>query len=261
LADCVSGLFSLPGKIALVTGGSGDIGRVLALGLASAGATVAINGTNPGLLADVRAELVAVGGLAESFAADLADVAECERLVARVIERFGRVDVLVNCAGINRRQPILEVTPDDYERVMAVDLRAAYFVSQAAARVMIECGGGSIVHVGSINSAIGLATISVYAAAKAGLSQLTRNQAVEWAAHGIRVNCLAPGFIVTKLTEGPLFGDERKRRWMLDRIPLGRGGTPDELVGPLLLLASDAGSYLTGQTLYVEGGILSGSTW
>jgi NAD(P)-dependent dehydrogenase (short-subunit alcohol dehydrogenase family) len=260
-SDFLGRLFRLDGKTALVTGGSGDIGRALARGLAEAGAAVAVNGTSQAGTEAAVSELRALGLAAEPFVADLSDVFECEKLVERVVHAFGRLDVLVNCAGINRRKPILDVTPDDYEAIMAVNLRAAYFVSRAAARAMISQGGGKIVHIGSENSAIGLQTVSVYGAAKAGLSQLTKTMAIEWAEHGIQVNCLAPGFMHTRLTAVGLWGDERKQKWLLDRIPSKRPGEPADLVGTLLLLASRASDYITGQTIYVDGGFLAGSQW
>jgi|DewCreStandDraft_1066081.scaffolds.fasta_scaffold02258_9 NAD(P)-dependent dehydrogenase (short-subunit alcohol dehydrogenase family) len=254
-------LFDLGGRAALVTGGSGDIGRTLGRALAAAGADVALNGTSPERLDSARRFVAQPGVRVETFRADVADPEEARRLVEAVCEAFGRLDILVNCAGINIRKPILEVTPEDYEAVMGVNLRGAYFASQAAARVMIRQGGGKIIHIGSLSAEIGLPEISVYGIAKAGLQQLTRIMAVEWAPYNIQVNCLAPGFFRTRLTEGPLWGNERRRRWLESRIPMGRPGQPEELVGALLLLASDASSYITGQTIWVDGGVLAGSEW
>jgi NAD(P)-dependent dehydrogenase (short-subunit alcohol dehydrogenase family) len=254
-------LFSLRGKVALVTGGSGDIGRALCRGLASAGADVAINDISPAGLAAAQAEVGRLGTRVETFLADISDAADCRRLAQEVVERLGRIDVLVNCAGINKRQPILEVAPEDYDRIMAVNLRGAYFVAQAVVPHMIRQGGGKVVNISSETAAFGLSDVSVYGAAKAGLAQLTKTMAVEWAEHNIQVNCLAPGFCLTRLTDVSLWGDERKRRWLVERIPVRRPGQPEELVGTLLLFASGASSYLSGQTLYVDGGFLAGSPW
>lgn len=261
MGEGLNHLFDLTGRVALVTGGSGDIGRTLGRALAAAGADVALNGTSPERLESARSFVAQPRVRVEVFRADVSDPDGARGLVEAVCETFGRLDILVNCAGINIRKPILEVTPEDYEAVMGVNLRGAYFASQAAARVMIRQGGGKIIHIGSLSAEIGLPEISVYGIAKAGLQQLTRIMAVEWAPYNIQVNCLAPGFFRTRLTEGALWGNERRRRWLESRIPMGRPGKPEELVGALLLLASDASSYLTGQTIWVDGGVLAGSEW
>jgi NAD(P)-dependent dehydrogenase (short-subunit alcohol dehydrogenase family) len=197
----------------------------------------------------------------ETIVADLADVSACRSIVTQTVARFGKLDILINCAGVNRRTSLLDVTPEEYETIMAVNLRAAFFVSQEAARVMRANGGGKIINIGSLTCAIGLSEVGVYGASKAGLAQLTKTMAVEWAEYNIQVNCLAPGFFMTGLTEEALWGNEGKRRWMLDRIPMRRPGKPDDLVGLAVLLASPASSYLTGQTITVDGGLLAGSPW
>ncbi len=254
-------LFGLEGKVALVTGASGGIGQELALGLAGAGAQVVVSGRREARLAEIRDRITTAGGAAAVVPADL-DTAEAARaMVDQAHAAFGGLDILVNCAGMNRREPILEVRPESYEQIMAVNLRGPYFASQAVAPYLIERSGGAIIHIGSLNAATGVATVSVYAATKAALVQLTRNMAVEWAPHGIRVNCLCPGFLMTPLTETALWGDLPKRQWMLDRIPLNRPGRPEEMVGMTVLLASDAASYMTGQAVYLDGGFLAGSAW
>jgi NAD(P)-dependent dehydrogenase (short-subunit alcohol dehydrogenase family) len=180
--------------------------------------------------------------------------------VEGTVERFGRLDVLVNCAAVNRRMPILEMDVETYDSIMALDLRLPYFLSQRAARVMKEQGGGAIVNISSLNAAYALEHISVYGPAKAGLSQLTRVMALEWSEDGIRANAIAPGFMDTPLS-APIWADPDRRRWILNRVPVKRPGRPEELVGTCLLLASEAGSFLTGQTLYVDGGALAGGRW
>lgn len=253
--------FGLEGCVALVTGATGGIGRAIAAGLAAAGAAVVLSGRDGAALDAARRELEQAGGCVAAIDADLADVAACRRVVDSAVEAFGRLDVLVNCAGTNRRTPIAEVTPEEYDAIMAVNLRAAFFVSQAACRVMSANGGGRIINIGSLTCSIGLSDVSVYGASKAGLAQLTKTMAVEWATHNIQVNCLAPGFILTSLTEEALWGNDARRRWMLDRIPARRPGRPEDLVGLALLLASPASGYLTGQTITVDGGLLAGSPW
>ena len=253
--------FGLEGTVALVTGASGDLGCDIAVALSAAGASVALVGRNRATLEKVRRAIDDRGRPVEVFPADLSDVSSCHRVVAQTVERFGALTILVNCAGANRRTPLLEVIPDEYEAIMAVNLRAAFFTSQAAAHAMRANGGGKIINIGSITCTIGLENVGVYGASKAGLAQLTKTMAVEWATYNIQVNCLAPGFFQTTLTDDALWGDERKRRWMLDRIPSRRPGKPEDLVGLALLLASPASSYLTGQTITVDGGLLAGSPW
>ena len=174
-----------------------------------------------------------------------------------VIESFGSLDILVNCAGTNRRLPTVEVTQADYEQIMAINLRAPFLLSQGAAAFMAEHGGGRIVNIGSIAGELGLSGISVYEMSKAALRQMTRQMAVEWAPHNIQVNCVLPGFVKTKLTES-VWADDRRRRWMLRHIPLARGGDSSEVASVVLFLASPASSYVTGVSVPVDGGVLAG---
>ena len=177
------------------------------------------------------------------------------------MKAFGRVDVLINNAGTNRREPIFEVTRKTWDLISAVDLRLPYELSREVAKVMAEHQtGGAIVHIGSLNNAIGLEGVSVYGAHKAALCQVAKSMAIEWARHRIRVNALCPGFLLTPLSK-PLWDDPQKGSWILERSLMRRPGYPDELIGMLLLLASEAGSFITGQTMYVEGGWLAGTPW
>jgi NAD(P)-dependent dehydrogenase (short-subunit alcohol dehydrogenase family) len=254
-------LFSLAGRVAVVTGAAGGIGRWLAAGLGAAGAAVLVTDLDETGLEQVRVDLVGAGVETASVVVDLGDEDAPLRIVAAARERLGGVHVLVNNAAVNRRMPILEMDAETWDWITRIDLRLPYFLSQHTARAMIEQGeGGSIVNVSSLNAAYALEQISVYGPAKAGLSQLTRVMAVEWAAHGIRANAIAPGFMDTPLA-APIWANTDIRRWILNRVPLDRPGRPDELVGACLLLASEAGSFLTGQTLYVDGGALAGGRW
>jgi NAD(P)-dependent dehydrogenase (short-subunit alcohol dehydrogenase family) len=259
--EYLEGLFGLKGKAALVTGGSSGIGRELALGLAGAGASVVVSGRNTERLEETRKAIAGAGGQAVAVAAEMGDLESCRQAVDEAAGAFGGLDILVNCAGTNRRGPIVDVTPEAYDEVMAVNLKAPYFTSQAAVPHMRARGGGAIVHIASLTSSIGLAYVSIYGASKAGLAQLAKTQAIEWAPLSIRVNCLCPGFIVTPLTEKAIWGDTHKREWMLSRIPMGRGGRPEEMVGMAIYLCSPAASYMTGQAVYVDGGVLAGSSW
>ena len=259
--DYLHRVFGLAGKTALVTGASGGIGRALAAGLAGAGAVVAIHGRSETQLAETKSQIESEGSRAVAFTADLAVAGEPERLISEVHAALGRLDVLVNCAGMNRRKPIEAVPPEDFETIVNVNLRSVFFLSRAAHPIMRAQGGGKIIHVASLTSSIALAGTSVYGMTKAALAQLAKTQAVEWAKDNVQVNCLAPGFILTPLTEGPLFGDPARRRWILGRIPAGRPGTPQEMVAAVLLMAAPGASYLTGQTITVDGGVLAGGSW
>jgi len=254
-------LFSLAGKTALITGATGGIGEALATAFAQAGATVGINGRALDKISATCAAIEADGGHAAPLVADIGDVASCEQLIAAAQQALGRIDILVNCAGMNRRKPIAEVTADDWETIVAVNLRSAYFLCQAVRPLMAAQGGGKIINIGSLNTTYGLDGVSVYGATKAGLGQLTRVMAVEWAADNIQVNLLSPGFIRTPLTEAGLLKNERRHKWLQARIPLRRAGEPTELVGAALLLASPAASYMTGSTITVDGGFLAGGSW
>jgi NAD(P)-dependent dehydrogenase (short-subunit alcohol dehydrogenase family) len=251
--------FSLEGKVALVTGAGGGIGRWLAAGLGVAGARVLVTDYVQEALDDVAATLRASGVEAEAFRCDLADEDAPQRLVAAAVDRFGALDVLVNCAAVNKRLPILEVDRETWDWITRIDLRLPYFLSQEAARAMLG-RGGAIVNISSVNFQYGLEQISVYGPAKAGLSQLTRVMALEWAEHGIRANAIAPGYMDTPLAV-PIWADPDISRWIMNRVPLKRPGQPAELVSTCQLLASDGGSFITGQTFVVDGGFTAGGKW
>lgn len=254
-------LFSLEGRVAVVTGAAGGIGRWLAAGLGAAGASVLVTDLEESPLEEVRATLEAAGIEAAAIGVDLGDDDAPDRIAEAAVERLGGLHVLVNNAAVNRRMPILEMDRETWDWIVRLDLRAPYFLSQRAARAMIEQGqGGAIVSISSLNAAYGLEHISVYGPAKAGLSQLTRVMALEWAPYGIRANAIAPGFMDTPLA-APIWADPERSRWIFNRVPMERPGRPDELLGACLLLASEAGSFLTGQTLYVDGGALAGGRW
>lgn len=253
--------FSVRDRVVLITGAGGGIGRVLAWAMAEAGAQVAAHDRSVGELAPAR-ELLAGDGFAMSeHAAELGNVKACRQLMEDVEATYGRLDVLVNCAGMVARADIADTDPETFDGVIAVDVRAPYLLSQAAHVLMRRHGGGSIVNIGSINAFYGLASVSVYGLSKAALTQFTRVAAVEWAADGVRVNCITPGFIETPINAEALWGDERRRAWILDRVPMARPGQPGDLVGALLFLASDASRFVTGQALVVDGGFLAGGSW
>jgi NAD(P)-dependent dehydrogenase (short-subunit alcohol dehydrogenase family) len=252
--------FSLEGKTAIVTGAGGGIGRWLAAGLGAAGASVLVTDLDEGALENCAETLAAAQLEVSAFACDLGEADAAQRIVDAAVERFGGVDVLVNNAAVNRRLPIDEMDAETWDLITTIDLKVPYFLSQAAARAMRERGGGSIVSISSINFTYGLEQISVYGPAKAGLSQLTRVMALEWTQHGIRANAIAPGYMDTPLAE-PIWADADISRWIFNRVPMDRPGQPRELVGMCQLLASDAGSFITGQTFIVDGGFMAGGRW
>jgi NAD(P)-dependent dehydrogenase (short-subunit alcohol dehydrogenase family) len=254
-------LFSLKGRVAIVTGAAGGIGRWLAAGLGVAGASVLATDLDQAGLSELESVLAAAGIDAAGVVVDLADEDAADQIVAAALDRFGAVHTLVNNAAVNRRMPLLEMDPATWDWITRVNVRLPYFLSQRAARAMIEQGsGGSIVSISSLNVDYALEHVSVYGLAKAALSQLTRHMALEWAEHGIRANAIAPGFMDTPLA-APIWADADVSRWILNRVPLERAGQPEELVGACLLLASEAGSFLTGQTLLVDGGARAGGRW
>ncbi len=254
-------LFSLEGKVAIVTGAAGGLGRWFSAGLGAAGAAVLATDLDEQGLDELAAALDGAGVRVATAAVDLDDEDAPEQIVAAAVERLGGVHVLVNNAAVNRRMPILEMDRESWDWITRIDLRLPYFLAQAVARIMIEQEtGGSIVSISSLNALYALEQISVYGPAKAGLSQLTKVMALEWAEHGIRANAIAPGFMDTPLA-APIWADDDMRRWIFNRVPVERPGLPRELVGACLLLASDAGSFLTGQTLHIDGGASAGGRW
>ena len=248
--------FRLDGQVAIVTGASSGLGRTFALALAEAGADVAIGARRADLLADTRAEVEARGRRCLNLRTDVTSAADCEALVAGTVEQLGSVDILVNNAGVGSVVPSHKEDIEDFKRVLDVHLIGAYQMAQAFARACIAGEhGGVIVNVSSV---MGLVATDLpqaaYISAKAALLGLTRDLAMQWSVRrGIRVNALVPGLFTTGMTEH-LTGNETSHQAALANIPLGRLGDPSELVGPLLLLTSKAGSYIAGSALVVDGG-------
>lgn len=253
-------LFSLDGRVALVTGASGSIGRELAQGLARAGARVALSGRSTDRLEAWREAIVAAGGEAATFPAELEDFRAAGPLVEQAASHFGQLDIVLNCAGMNIREPITEVRPETYDRIMEVNLKSAFFLCQAAQPHLAARGGGKIIHIGSLTTSYGIGNIAVYGLTKSAIGQMTRSMAVEWAAQNIQVNAICPGYIETELTK-PLWANERSRSWILGRVPMNRPGKPADLVGMAVYLASPASDFTTGQTFYIDGGFMAGGQW
>ncbi len=255
--EALDGLFDLSGQVAFVPGGYGGLGEAIAWGLAMSGAKVAIAGRQRAKAESLAAALRRAGLEAVGLALDVTRSADIRRAVDRVCEAFGRLDILVNCVGIQIEEPLTEVSEKAFDRVYRVNLKAAMFLAQACARAQIAAGqGGRQVHLLSVRAQLGLRGrgYSAYCATKGGLVMLVRQHAMELAPHRITVNGVAPTFVYTEMIrhvmENPKF-----RRGLLARIPLGRIADPKDVVGPILFFAAPASGFVTGQILYVDGGI------
>ncbi len=245
--------FRLDGRLAVVTGASEGIGATLAVAFARAGARLALVGRSPDRLRDVVAAIERSGGEARAYRADLRVRADVDAAAQAVVAGQGVATILVNSAGVPLRKPAFDVTEEEWDAVMDTGLRGLFFASIAFGRAMAGQRYGKIVNLASTYSESVAAGRSVYATAKAGVAHLTRSLALEWAPLGVRVNALAPTFTVTPTREA-ILADEEQARWIVARIPLGRVGHPADLVGAGLFLASEASDFMTGQTLFVDGG-------
>jgi gluconate 5-dehydrogenase len=249
-------LFSLQGRRALITGSGQGIGLMLARGLAAAGAEIVLNDVNPDRLATAVRSILAEGGVADGRVFDVTKSAEVAAAVAEIESVQGPIDILVNNAGIHQRAPLESMTVETWQAVIDVNLTSAFLVSRAVVPGMIRRRRGKVINICSLNCEISRPTIGNYAAAKGGLKMLTRAMAVEWGAHNIQANGLGPGYIRTALT-GPLTVDPEFNRHLCARTPAGRWGEPEELIGAAVFLASPASDFVSGQILYVDGGLLA----
>ena len=254
--------FSLAGRVAIVTGGSRGIGGGIALALADAGMDLAIVGRELRTLEEQARRIEALGRRCLPIELDVARTSDLAPMVERVVAQFGRLDALINMAGFAVRKPILEATEDEYDRLMAVNLKAVYFASQAAARAMIELRRhdpslprAKVLNVASLTSQVALPNIATYVASRSGVLGLTRSMALEWADH-ISVNALAPGYVRTQQTEA-LFHDDAWVERTLGKIPMRRFATVEDLAGFAVLILSSAADYFTGQIVFVDGGWLA----
>lgn len=244
---------SLEGKCAVVTGGSGDIGLAMARSLYEAGAKVLISSRDKKRLAGAAKSL---GPDCAFFPADVTDLRQVESLMRAAVKKMGRIDILVTAAGVQVRRPALEFTKRQWDFVLSANLSGTFFCCQSAARRMEKQGGGTIITVSSLAAEIGIPNMAAYAASRGAIRQLTKALAVEWAALGIRVNSIGPGRFRTRMTKD-LFRDPKVRESFLRLIPMGRAGEPRDIAGAVVFLASDMSAYVTGQTIYVDGGWLA----
>lgn len=252
-------LFDLSGKVALVTGTSRGLGQYFAKALAKAGADIAMTSRKRETLAPFQSEIEALGRHTFATELDVRDHASIQAATAEIESAFGKIDILVNNAGCNVRKPALEVTWDDWNLVVDTNLRGTFFTAQAVARGMINRGYGRIINIGSVTCVAGYAGLAPYGASRGGVKQLTMSLADDWGKHGVTVNCLAPGWFKTNQNK-VLYDNEDWVRYLCDRIPLKRPGSPNDLDAAVVFLASEGSRYVTGQTLLVDGGISTGAT-
>ena len=247
-------VFSLKGKVSIVTGGGRGIGLGIAKALAGAGSDLVMVARTESQLREAADDIAKeYGGQVEIIPADLTQVQQFPDIIKRTLSRFGRLDIFVNNDGSNIRKSFLEVTEEDFQQVMEIQLKSAYFMAQTVAKEMVRAGSGKIINLASLTSKIAVPNISVYGAAKGGIFSLTKSMALELAPHNINVNAVAPGYVRTAMTEAA-FKDKDRYDWMLSRIPLARFGTAEDIGNTVLFLASPASDYLTGEVIYVDGG-------
>src|SRR5579871_202145 len=249
-------LFDLKGRTALVTGSSRGLGRAIAEGMARAGARLVVNGTDPARVETAVGELRAAGFAADGAAFDVTD----EAAIVEAFEGFDRagieIDILVNNAGIQMRKPLVEFSSADWRKVIETNLTSAFIIAREAAKRMLQRKRGKIINIASLASELARPTIAPYTAAKAGIKNLTKSMAVEWAASGIQANAIGPGYMLTDMNQA-LMSNTDFNNWLMSRVPAKRWGNPDELVGAAIFLASSASNYVNGQTIYVDGGMLA----
>jgi NAD(P)-dependent dehydrogenase (short-subunit alcohol dehydrogenase family) len=247
---------SLEGRTAVVLGGTSGIGRTLSLGLAKAGADVVASARRDNLVGEVASEIESLGRKTLRVASDVGDRASLERLLQETLAAFEKVDVLVNCAGITKRMPSLDIQEKDWNTILDTNLTGTLRACQVFGRAMLERGSGSIINIASLTSFVALYEVAPYAASKAAVVSLTKSLAIEWGKKGVRVNAIAPGVFRTDLNQALLDGTERGKE-LLMRTPMNRFGKVEELAGAAVFLASDAASFVNGEVIVVDGGFLA----
>jgi NAD(P)-dependent dehydrogenase (short-subunit alcohol dehydrogenase family) len=247
------GLFDLRGKMAMVTGASKGLGRAMAIGLAKVGVELALCGRDRSDLEKVRAEASKFGVRAEIYQMDVHKEGATRESVDAIVGTFGRIDILVNNAGTNIRKPVIELTEEDWDTVLDTNLKGYFLVGKTVAPHMIRRKAGKVINISSIFATVGLGNQLAYASSKGGVSQMTKVMAIEWAPHNIHVNAIGPTYFETPMVAA-LRNDPERFRFINERTPMGRWGQPEELEGTLIFLASKASDFITGQTIYIDGG-------
>jgi 2-deoxy-D-gluconate 3-dehydrogenase len=245
--------FRLDGKTALVVGGNKGLGQAMALALAAAGANVCIVARGPEGLQETAEAITKLGRKGKSIAVDVTHEEQVEKMVGRMLDFFGKIDVLVNSQGTAHLQPIIEFDTDAWQKVIDVNLKSVFLCCKHVGRVMLKQGKGKIINISSVRSFQGRIEDAAYAPSKGGVNQLTRSLAVEWGPKGINVNAIAPVFTLTAINE-QFLKDRAKSEWVLSRIPMKRFGQLDDLFGPIVFLASEASNFVNGHVLLVDGG-------
>jgi len=244
-------LFSLKGKVALFTGGSRGLGKAMAIGLAKAGADVAVVGRKHDQ--EVIDQISAQDVRGRFYEFDLSDIDGIAALVGEVKQDFGHIDILVNNAGVQSRHKAVDFPKSDWDFVINVNMNAVFFLCQEVGRLMLAQGRGKIINIASLLSYQGGLTVPAYAASKGAVAQFSKSLANEWAGQGINVNCIAPGYMATEMNTA-LIADQTRSRQIMDRIPAGRWGKPEDMIGAAIYLASSASDYVNGSTIIVDGG-------
>jgi NAD(P)-dependent dehydrogenase (short-subunit alcohol dehydrogenase family) len=252
-------LFSVAGQVVLVSGGSRGIGRAIAAGFLERGATVLITGRDQANL-DEAVRALGNRGALRTFICDVADTKAIERLVKFALDEFGHIDTLINVAGVNRRMLAEKLTEADYDFVMDINLKGPFLLSQAVGKAMLARGRGNQINIASLNNDRPLKGVAPYAMSKIAMSHMTRSLAMEWGPRGVRVNAIAPGFVLTDLTR-KLWSQPQMQAWGQTNTPLQRLGQPEDMIGAAVFLASAASAWMTGQTLFVDGGFSAGLVW
>jgi NAD(P)-dependent dehydrogenase (short-subunit alcohol dehydrogenase family) len=252
-------LFSVSGQVVLVSGGSRGIGRAIAEGFVQRGARVVVTGRDRATVT-VTARAIGPDGQAAPKVCDVADAKAIDRLVDETLTEFGHVDTLVNVAGVNRRIPAEKLTAADYDYIMDINLKGPFLLSLAVGKAMVRRGRGSQINIASLNNDRPLKGVMPYAMSKSAMGHMTRSLAMEWGPRGVRVNAIAPGFVLTDLTR-KLWSQPRMQEWGQANTPLVRLGRPEDMVGTAIFLASEASAWMTGQVLFVDGGFSAGLVW
>lgn len=247
-------LFDVEGKVVIVTGAGRGIGRSVAKGFAEANAKVVVCSRTEKELLSLQAEIETTGGICEVMTCDVSQPSDIENVINQTMKKFGKIDVLINNAGITKKVPAKDLALEDFQQIIDINLTGVFLFAQLVGRVMIEQGNGAIINVSSIASEQGLTGSVAYAASKGGVKMLTKTLAVEWAENGVRVNAIAPAYVETPLVEAVKQTRDGFEEAVINRTPMRRMAQTDEMIGACIFLGSEASSYMTGETIFLDGG-------